>query len=108
MDMYMSRRIFVVFWFCFVLLCFSRHGLVSLCTLGYPRTYSVDQANLELTEVLSCLCLPSAGIKSMCHHCPAKKKVFNIEVIFLVFLFSSLLFIIVDNIVLNRKKSEKY
>jgi hypothetical protein len=43
---------------------------VSLCSPGCPGTHSVDQAGLELRKS-ACLCLPSAGIKGMCHHCPA-------------------------------------
>ena len=30
-----------------------------------------------LAQKSSCLCLPSAGIKGMCHHCPSKFIVFN-------------------------------
>ena len=42
---------------------------VSLCNSG-PVTRSVDKAGLELTDI-ACLCLLSAGIKGLCHHCPA-------------------------------------
>jgi hypothetical protein len=38
----------------------------SLCRPGWPRT-----------QKSTCLCLPSAGIKGMCHHCPATHLVFN-------------------------------
>jgi hypothetical protein len=41
---------------------------VSLCSPSCPGTHSVDQAGLELTEIL---CLPSAKIKVMCHQCLA-------------------------------------
>jgi hypothetical protein len=55
--------------FCFVLLggvVFSRQGFSgkpwlswnSLCRPGWPRT-----------QKSACLCLPSVGIKGMCHHC---------------------------------------
>jgi hypothetical protein len=37
---------------------------------GCPGTHSVDQAGLELRNPPS-LCLPSAGIKGVHHHCPA-------------------------------------
>ena len=35
----------------------------SLCILGWPVTHSINQAGPELS-----LCLPNAGIKSMCYH----------------------------------------
>ena len=37
---------------------------VSLCSSGYSGTHYIDQAGLELTS----FCLPSAGIKGMCHY----------------------------------------
>lgn len=43
---------------------------VSLCCPGCPRTPYVDEAGLELSEILlplSCLCLLSIGIKGMLH-----------------------------------------
>jgi hypothetical protein len=49
--------------FCFV---FVFRDRVSLCSLGCLGTHSVDQAGLELKS--ACLCLPSAGIKGVCHH----------------------------------------
>ena len=42
--------------------CFET-GFLSLCRPGWPRT-----------QKSACLCLPSAGIKDICHHCPAKHK----------------------------------
>jgi hypothetical protein len=36
-----------------------------------PGTHSVGQAGLKLRNPPACLCLPSAGIKGVCHHCPA-------------------------------------
>jgi hypothetical protein len=59
---------FSFFNFNFSLLVFSRHGLSvqpwlswnSLCRLGWPRT-----------QKPACLCLPSAGIKGVHHHCSA-------------------------------------
>ncbi|GAB1298665.1 Protein RFT1 homolog [Apodemus speciosus] len=45
---------------------------VSLCSPGCPGTHSVDQAGLELQKS-TCLCLPSAGITGMRHHCPAQQ-----------------------------------
>jgi hypothetical protein len=53
---------------------------VSLCSPGCPGTHSVDQAGLELWNPPS-LCLPSAGIKGMCHHCPARCSVLATEII---------------------------
>jgi hypothetical protein len=52
---------------------FSRQGFSmkpwlswnSLCRPGWPRT-----------QRFTCLCLPSAGIKGMCHHCPAENCFF--------------------------------
>jgi hypothetical protein len=41
---------------------------VSLCSPGCPGTHSVDQAGLKLT------CLPSAGIKGVHYHHPAKSN----------------------------------
>ena len=41
---------------------------VSLCNPGCPGTHSVDRPQ---TQKPTCLCLPSAGIKGMCHHHPA-------------------------------------
>ena len=37
-----------------------------MCSPGCSGTHSVDQAGLELRN--SPACLPSAGIKGMCHH----------------------------------------
>jgi hypothetical protein len=37
---------------------------------GCPGTHSVDQVGLELRKI-TCLCLPSAGIKGVSHHCLA-------------------------------------
>jgi hypothetical protein len=45
---------------------------VSLCSPGCPGTHSVDQAGLELRNPPH-LCLPSAGIKDMRHHCLARR-----------------------------------
>jgi hypothetical protein len=53
---------------CFVLF-FVFQDRVSLYSPVCPRTYSVDQAGLKLRN--PCLCLPSDGIKGVCHHCPA-------------------------------------
>jgi hypothetical protein len=41
-----------------------------LCSPGCPGTNSVNQAVLE-TQKSACLCLPSAGIKGVRHHCLA-------------------------------------
>ena len=50
-----------------VVFCFSRQGF--LCSPGYPGTHSIDQAGLKLRDPPA-----SAGIKSVCHHCPASPK----------------------------------
>ena len=42
---------------------------VSLCSPGCPGTHFVDQAGLEHRNPP--VCLPSAGIKGVHHHCPA-------------------------------------
>jgi hypothetical protein len=56
------------FVFCFVLFFQDR---VSLYSPGCPGTHFVDQAGLDRTQKSACLCLPSAGIKGVRHHCPA-------------------------------------
>ena len=43
---------------------------VSLYDPGYPGTGSVDQASLKLRD-LPASAFQMAGIKGMCHHCPA-------------------------------------
>ena len=53
----------------FGLLCFA-FSRVFLCSPGCPETGSVDEAGLELKSS-ACLCLSSAGIKGVGHHCPA-------------------------------------
>jgi hypothetical protein len=65
-----ASRFLVCFVFCFVLLCFVLFGFLrqgfsvkpwlswnSFCRPGWPQT-----------QKSACLCLPSAGIKGMCHH----------------------------------------
>jgi hypothetical protein len=47
---------------------------VSLCSFGCPETHSVDQASLELRNPLVSVS-PSAGIKGIHHHCPAKASI---------------------------------
>jgi hypothetical protein len=42
---------------------------VSLCSPDCPGTHSLDQAG-PWTQKCTCLCLPSAGIKGVCQHCP--------------------------------------
>jgi hypothetical protein len=37
---------------------------------GFSGTHSVDQAGLKPETICLCL-LSAAGIKGMCHHCPA-------------------------------------
>jgi hypothetical protein len=43
---------------------------VSLCNPGCPGTHSVD-SRLASNSEITCLCLPSARIKGVGHHCPA-------------------------------------
>ncbi|GAB1295160.1 Neuropeptide FF receptor 1 [Apodemus speciosus] len=46
----------------------------SLYSPGCPGTHSVDQAGLKLKKS-TCLCLPSAGIEGVCHHCLASEDI---------------------------------
>jgi hypothetical protein len=43
---------------------------VSLYSPGFPGTQSIVQAGLQLRNLPACL--PCAGMKGVCHHCPAK------------------------------------
>jgi hypothetical protein len=52
---------------------FPRQG--SLFSPGCPRTLSVDQAGLELTESYTCLCLWSTGIKRHLPPLPSQNKI---------------------------------
>jgi hypothetical protein len=54
---------------------------ISLCSPGCPGTHSVDQADLE--QKSTCLCLPSAGIKGVHHHCPAPNRLLNGQKIYI-------------------------
>lgn len=47
---------------------------VSLCGLG-PGAHTVDQACLELRDLLAFLCLPNVGIKGLHQYCPHFIKV---------------------------------
>jgi hypothetical protein len=53
----------------FFVVVFSETGF--LCVADCPGTHSVDQAGLKLRN-WPVLCLPSAGIKGVCHPCPAE------------------------------------
>ena len=57
---------------------------VSLHSPGCPGTHSVNQAGL------ACLCLPSAGIKGVRHHCPANLLLIYLYIIRYIFLIHSL------------------
>lgn len=47
--------------------------LLLVCLFVYcPGTHVIDQAGCELTQRSVCLCLSSAGIKSVHQRCPAK------------------------------------
>ena len=59
---------------------FSRDR-VSLGSPGCPGTHSVDQAGFKKS---TCLCLSSAGIKGLCHHCPAVALILNFFFFFLL------------------------
>lgn len=50
----------------FVLFCFLNTGSM-LCSPGCPGTQYADQTGIKLKRSTS-LCLPSDGIKGMCHH----------------------------------------
>lgn len=51
--------------------CFGFWDRVNPCSSGCPRTYSIHEGGLELTEI--CLPLPSsARIKGLHHHYPAQ------------------------------------
>jgi hypothetical protein len=58
--------LFVVLLFCCCCCCCCFKTRFLCVALG--GTYSVDQAGLELTEI-ACLCLLSAWIKGIYHHC---------------------------------------
>jgi hypothetical protein len=59
---FIATFFFFFFWFWFFETGF-------LCSLGCPGTHSVDQ--WPRTQKSTCLCLPSAGIKGVGHHCLA-------------------------------------
>jgi hypothetical protein len=56
----------------FLLFCFVFRDRVSDYVPGCPGTHSVD-----FTQKSACLCLPSAGIKGLYHHCQATIKFFD-------------------------------
>jgi hypothetical protein len=66
--------------FCLFVCCFSRQGFSvylwlswnSLCRTGWHRT-----------QKTACLCLPSAGIKGVGHHCPATHFLLHILFIYI-------------------------
>jgi hypothetical protein len=68
----------LIFWFfvCLFVFVFVFRDRVSLCSPGCPGTHFIDQ-----TQKSACLCLPSARIKGMRHHCPAI-LIFKILLIF--------------------------
>ena len=59
----------LVFCFCFVF----QEDKVFLCRHDCPGTHSVDRLALN-SQRFVCLCLPSAGIKGVCHYCLAVKN----------------------------------
>jgi hypothetical protein len=48
-----------------------------LCVALAVPEFTLDQAGLELRS--TCLCLPSAGIKGVCHHCPYV-NIYNVKI----------------------------
>ena len=61
---------------------FSFQDRVSLCSSGCPRSHSVDQAGLDLTEILLLLNpSPSAGIKGVCTTTPGTTQYFHVRVL---------------------------
>jgi hypothetical protein len=62
--------------FCFVLFCFVLffQDRVSLCSPGCPE---LSRAGWPQTQKSACLCLPSAGIKVVQHHCLASAFTFE-------------------------------
>ena len=66
---------FILFLFCFVLFCFQDRVYLHSpgCTelTWYTRVTSNSQRD-------TCLCLPSAGIKGMHHHCLAISRLLNL------------------------------
>ena len=65
--------LFACFWFFVFIFCFFEIGffhvalaVLKLCRPGWPQT-----------QKSACLCLPSAGIKGVCHHRPAKRYSFK-------------------------------
>ena len=67
-----SPRAVVLFTFCEIYIkdfFFLRQGFSY--SPDCSGTHSVDQ-----TQKSTYLCLPNAGIKGVCHHCPAKERIF--------------------------------
>jgi hypothetical protein len=62
-DLFIHLFIYL-FIYLFILVFWDR---VSLCSPGYPGTHS--RPGWPRTQKSACLCLPSAGIKGMRHHC---------------------------------------
>jgi hypothetical protein len=64
--------------------CFVFRDRVSLYSSGCPGTHFVDQAGLELKKS-TCLCLPSAAIKGVCHHARLAREVLLVVVVILFY-----------------------
>jgi hypothetical protein len=61
------RRMFWVFFVC-LFVCLFFQDRVSPYSPGWPGTHFVNQAGWPRTQKSACLCLPSCGIKGVCHH----------------------------------------
>ena len=80
----------LAFWGNFKLFCFCFfRNRVSLCSPGCPRTNSLCRPGWPRIQKSACLCLPSAGIKGVHHHCPANFKLFYMEFVQFYILASS-------------------
>lgn len=88
--------LFLVFWGGGLLLLFWY--IVSLCSLDWPGTHSVDYTALKLNRS-ACLCLP-LGIKGMGHHGLGLFSIFNI-----INFWDSLIYVrLVSNSLQSRKE----
>ena len=56
-----------MWFFCFVLFLFIETGFLCVTILDVMEIDLVDQAGLN-SQRSACLCLPSGGIKGVCHH----------------------------------------
>jgi hypothetical protein len=71
-NLFITLFCFVLF--CFVLFCFET-GFLCVAWLSWNLLCRPSWLQIQRS---TCLCLPSAGIKGMCHHCSAKHIYFYI------------------------------